>query len=203
MDDRSTRERVLDVAERRFAEQGFHGTSLADICGEVGIAKSSLLHHFASKRRIYAEVLERIAAELRDLHDQAMAAEGDAAARLRDLVARHLAWTRRRPDYNQLMLRELIDNQARPGAVRRWVLKPVLDDMAALVAEAQAGGGAVPADPMLFLFHLVGGIAYVAAGRSTIAGIMGMPDEAALMDRYADHVRRSVEEFLGRAPGER
>jgi AcrR family transcriptional regulator len=80
MDDRSTRERVLDVAERRFAEQGFHGTSLADICGEVGIAKSSLLHHFASKRRIYAEVLERIAAELRDLHDQAMAAEGDAAA---------------------------------------------------------------------------------------------------------------------------
>jgi hypothetical protein len=83
------------------------------------------------------------------------------------------------------------------------VLKPVLDDMAALVAEAQAGGGAVPADPMLFLFHLVGGIAYVAAGRSTIAGIMGMPDEAALMDRYADHVRRSVEEFLGRAPGER
>lgn len=195
-DTRSTPERVLDVAERLFAERGFAGASLADICGEVGIAKSSLLHHFPSKRRIYAGVLARIAGDLEAMLAEARQMDGEPAERFRHMIALHLHWTRRRPDYNQLMLRELIDNAERAGQVRHWVLKPVLDEMAALIAEAQEQGAPGSIDPKLFLFHTVGGIAYVMAARLTLAGITGESDIDAMIERYCDFVIRSIDTAL-------
>jgi TetR/AcrR family transcriptional regulator len=193
---RATPERVLDVAERLFAERGFAGASLADICGEVGIAKSSLLHHFPSKKRIYAGVLARIVGDLEAMLAEARQMDGEPAARFRHMIALHLHWTRRRPDYNQLMLRELIDNAGRASQVRHWVLKPVLDELAGLVAEAQGKGAMGAVDPMLFLFHTVGGIAYVMAARLTLAGITGETDIDAMVERYCDFVIQSIDAAL-------
>jgi len=192
-DARSTAEHVLDAAERLFAEHGFSGASLADICGEVGIAKSSLLHHFPSKKRIYAAVLARIAADLEAMLAEAKQMHGEAAARFRHMIALHLHWTRRRPDYNQLMLRELVDKTDHASQVRNWVLKPVFDEMAALITEALEQGALRPIDPMLFLFHTVGGIAYVMAARLTLAGITGETDIDALIERYCDFVMLSID----------
>ena len=200
-DARGTAEHILDAAERLFAERGFAGASLADICGEVGIAKSSLLHHFPTKKRIYAGVLARIAGDLEAMLAEARQMRGEPQERLRHMIALHLHWTRRRPDYNQLMLRELLDNGERASQVRHWVLKPVLDELAALVAEAQEREGDGPAPPgasdaMLFLFHTLGGIAYVMAARLTMAGITGESDIDAMIERYCDFVMRSLEPAL-------
>ncbi len=195
-DARGTAERVLDAAERLFAERGFSGASLADICGEVGIAKSSLLHHFSSKKKIYSGVLARIAGDLEAMLAEAKQMDGEPVERFRHMIALHLHWTRRRPDYNQLMLRELIDNADRASQAKHWVLKPVLVELAALIAEAQEQGALGSVDPMLLLFHTVGGISYVMAAQPTLAGITGETDTEALIERYCDFVVRSIDTAL-------
>jgi AcrR family transcriptional regulator len=54
-----TRERILDVAERLFADRGFPATPLRDITNEASVNLASVNYHFGSKEGLLAAVLER------------------------------------------------------------------------------------------------------------------------------------------------
>lgn len=45
------RQRILAVAERLLARNGWRSTSLAQIAREAGVTSAGLLHHFASKEQ--------------------------------------------------------------------------------------------------------------------------------------------------------
>jgi AcrR family transcriptional regulator len=55
-----SRERLLDVAERLFAEKGYTTVKLKDIASALGIAHASLYHHVPQgKEQLFIEVMER------------------------------------------------------------------------------------------------------------------------------------------------
>jgi AcrR family transcriptional regulator len=56
---RSPRERLLDCAERLFAEHGVEGVSLRAINSEAGLSPAALHYHFGSKRALTEALLER------------------------------------------------------------------------------------------------------------------------------------------------
>ena len=54
------RERVLNVAERLFAQRGYNAVTLRDIAAEIGIRHTSLYHHVpGGKEELFIEVTER------------------------------------------------------------------------------------------------------------------------------------------------
>src|SRR3989442_1068849 len=56
----STRDAILDAAERCFADRGFAGVSMREIAAEAGLRnQASLYHHFADKRALYEATLAR------------------------------------------------------------------------------------------------------------------------------------------------
>jgi len=61
-----TRERLLDVAERLFAESGYSATSVRDITRVAECNLASVNYHFGGKHNLYLEVLRRRMASLRD-----------------------------------------------------------------------------------------------------------------------------------------
>src|SRR3954469_1733515 len=52
-----TRDRILDTAFRLAARDGLEGLSLAGLAGELGMSKSGLFAHFASKEELQLEML--------------------------------------------------------------------------------------------------------------------------------------------------
>jgi AcrR family transcriptional regulator len=54
-----TRERILDTAERLFAEQGISGTSLRTLTAEAEVNLAAVHYHFGSKERLLDAVIER------------------------------------------------------------------------------------------------------------------------------------------------
>jgi AcrR family transcriptional regulator len=54
-----TAQRIMDVAEELFAEQGYDGTSLRQIAERAALKQPGLYNHFAGKQALYEAVLFR------------------------------------------------------------------------------------------------------------------------------------------------
>jgi len=55
----STRDRILDTAERLFAEQGFHVATLRQITQEAGVNLAAVNYHFGSKQALMRAIFKR------------------------------------------------------------------------------------------------------------------------------------------------
>lgn len=53
------RGRILDAAEQRFIEDGFHGASMADIATTAGISAGLIYRYFDSKSAIVKAIIDR------------------------------------------------------------------------------------------------------------------------------------------------
>lgn len=62
----ATRERILDAAEKLFAERGFYGVSVRDVTGAAEVDVALVAYHFGSKQGLLDAVLLRRAAELNE-----------------------------------------------------------------------------------------------------------------------------------------
>ena len=67
-----TAARILDAAEAVFAEAGFQGASLREIARRAEIQQPGLYNHFASKRDLYAAVLDRALTPMATAMSEAM-----------------------------------------------------------------------------------------------------------------------------------
>ena len=95
----------MRVAARLFAEQGYQGTSLADLAEELGIQKPSLYHHIASKEDLLWEVAVEGARAFHEALD-AVPAGAPAAERIRLALRAHLAVVAGQLDVATVFVRE-------------------------------------------------------------------------------------------------
>jgi AcrR family transcriptional regulator len=66
------RQQIVDAAVQVFARSGYTSGSLREVAKRVGLTPAGLLHHFASKEELYAEVI-------RQRDERVRAAAGDPA----------------------------------------------------------------------------------------------------------------------------
>lgn len=113
-----TRDALLRAAREAFTNQGFAGTSIAEVVGAAGTTKGALFHYFSSKEQLFLEVWTALQLEM-----DTAAREAAAAARSKtDPYAAFLAGCRvyldwaMRPDYQSIVL---IDGPSVLG-MARW-----------------------------------------------------------------------------------
>jgi AcrR family transcriptional regulator len=82
-----TRDLILNAAESLFAQQGYQATTIKNVAEKVGVQGPALYKHFASKRALFEEVLERLFAPFAALLDSA-ASQGWSQ---REIMRQHLA----------------------------------------------------------------------------------------------------------------
>jgi len=56
---RTTKDKLMDAAEKLFARRGFHAVSLRDITSDAGVKLALVNYHFGTKKKLLAEVIER------------------------------------------------------------------------------------------------------------------------------------------------
>ena len=73
---------ILEVAVAAFIEYGYDATSMGVLADRLGLSKSAIYHHFASKDEILERALDQALRALERVADEAEASGGSAADRL-------------------------------------------------------------------------------------------------------------------------
>ncbi|MGX5695686.1 TetR/AcrR family transcriptional regulator [Agromyces soli] len=132
------RQGILDIAVAAFNEFGYDATSMGVLAERLGLSKSAVYHHFASKDEILDQALDAALSGLEAVVDGVDASAGRAADRL-DLVLRgavHVLVAQLPSVTLLLRVRGNTEVERRALARRRDFDRRVT----AIVAEAQAEG---------------------------------------------------------------
>jgi len=173
------RGRLIDAAGRAFAERGFEGASIRDICGQAGANVAAVNYHFGDKLSLYVACLERAQCSESSQTLQAADPSLPPEARLHAFVRGMLAAQGdpdRPPWHNALMLREILD-------------------------EIVPGVSATPHAGWPVGFSVVSQVLFYAVHRPVVRILMGEPEYGALdIDFLAEHITRFSLAALGRGP---
>jgi AcrR family transcriptional regulator len=131
----STRDLILDAAERRFAERGFAAVSVREIAADAGLRnQASLYHHFHHKRALYEAVLTRGVEPILALLAESAATPGHQGYG-EAFVDRLVVYLADRPHLPRLIQRAVLeDRRYLPSALPR-LLKPLYEQGVRVLAE--------------------------------------------------------------------
>lgn len=82
---RERRIQIVDIAAQLFAEKGYHGTGVAEICDKTGLGKGSLYYHIESKENLLHLIHDRVMDEVLESAENIRSLDVDASNKLRML----------------------------------------------------------------------------------------------------------------------
>ncbi len=60
MEEKNTKEKILEEALKLFAKSGYKGTSMNEIAAQIGVSKAALYKHYSSKQEILDSIVKRM-----------------------------------------------------------------------------------------------------------------------------------------------
>jgi AcrR family transcriptional regulator len=148
------RTQLMNYAARRFAENGYHPTSVAEIVSGLGVGKGVFYWYFSSKEELMFELLKEAQHDLRRRQQQAIGDEPDPVERIALGMRASMAWfAENRHLFNLFQFAETEDRFS--GAMRRG--KDVaVGDLVRHVKEGIVEGRVRDADPLMLTHAILG-----------------------------------------------
>ncbi|MEM0954746.1 MAG: TetR/AcrR family transcriptional regulator [Pseudomonadota bacterium] len=192
----TTREQLLATAEQLFAEKGFYGASIATIAKELGLTKQALLHHFGNKEKLYGEVLSalsaRLAAGINNIRQQRL----PPGEQLEEMLLAQYREQMTNQNAARLIMRELLDNEARADQAGNWYLKDYLEELVETARAASPGAKPSRAAALALVYQLLGAAHYFAISQPTLVNIFGKATLNRTRQQFEAQLRAIVQASL-------
>lgn len=153
------RERILQTAARAFSLRGYRKTRMVDIISELGIAPGTLYRSFPTKRQLFLEVINLLAAWMVEHVEGQVAEEQDPVKRNLLRVSGFLGLRRLSPDLLTIVRAEALSEDADVRNLVRHMYQQLLATITEdFESVAQSGKSPLFLDPELTSYALLGAI---------------------------------------------
>jgi TetR/AcrR family transcriptional regulator len=179
---------ILHAAEQLFADRGFGAVSIQAVAQVAGVSKANVFHHFGSKEGLYLQVLRSVCQRAAPLLRALVAEEEDFPTRLSHFAKAHLAYLLAHPGTMRLLLRELLESDARRGGqeLAEQAVGENFSRLTAILREGQRRGELRSAvDPAIAATLLVGGHVFLFQTRPLLRHLKGV-GFADVPERYSE-----------------
>jgi TetR/AcrR family transcriptional regulator, fatty acid metabolism regulator protein len=157
------RKLILDAAVRVFARSGYHGSRVAEIAEEAGVAHGLLYHYFDSKEQVLQAIFRENWGELLDRFRAVESSEEPAGVKLAGVAKILLRTWRNDPDLVTVMVREVARSQHLQGQVDE--VREAFAIVQRVVEQGQSEGAfRRDVDPRLASWIVYGGLEEVLTG---------------------------------------
>jgi len=112
-------EEIMAIATKLFAERGYEGVSVRDICSSLGANCSIISYYFGGKAGLYREILKQQLRSWEELLERTTVDGADSRQDFENFFEDVLRLRRQSPAFASLMLRESVF----PSAAYKDVLK--------------------------------------------------------------------------------
>jgi AcrR family transcriptional regulator len=144
----------MDVAAARFAERGYHPTSVAEIVRAIGVGKGVFYWYFSSKEALFLELLREAQQDLRRSQSAAIGDEADPVRRIELGIRASLSWLEEHRPLFKLFEFAATEDRFAP-ALRRGQQVAVAD-VVRHVKDGIVEGRIADGDPELLTYAVVG-----------------------------------------------
>jgi len=153
---RERKQQLVDAAMALFTDRGYAATRISDICDRAGVAKGLFYWYFPTKVDLFSELARTMRQRLRRAQADAMDPDTSALARIRAgseasvrFIVDHAHW---------FALVEIERADPAIAEALRGTSRIYLDDVRALIEEAQRSGEIDDRDAGLLAFGVMGAV---------------------------------------------
>lgn len=150
------REQILQVAGGLFADQGYHRTTVGDVCETLGVGKGVFYWYFESKEALFSELLESALFNLRKSQQAAIENVTHPVERIEKGIRASIDFFRTQSEVLSLIRIAGREEQFQ-GLVHKGH-QVVVSDTETHIKEGQAGGHIRGGDPELMAHGILGAI---------------------------------------------
>lgn len=188
----TTRDLILDAAQALFAQRGFSATPIKEIAAGAGVNSALLYYYFADKETLYRAMLSRVVETL--LASLASRLEGvtDPAEAIRRFAAAQTEAILQNPLFPRLILRELLDHDAKHAheKIASLVGRGLLPLVQVIENGQRTGVFRPDVEPRFAAISTIGQVMYFFVAHPAVAVLLGadpgpLPPET--VRRFARH----------------
>ena len=157
---RERRRQLMEFATRRFAERGYHPTSVAEIVEGLGVGKGVFYWYFDSKEELFLEILREAQLDLRRAQRAAIEDECDAIRKIEMGIRSSMQWSAEHRDVHKLF--QFASTEERFAPALRKGGEVAANDVITIIKEGIAENVIRDSDPVVLAHAVVGVTTYLA-----------------------------------------
>ena len=155
-----TATKILQTATEMFAEKGFGGSTMDELCARSGANKASIYYHFGDKAGLYEAALTELFKSVVEPVLQAVAQAQGTVEKLHAFIAAFAENASQTPTMPAILMREIAGGGMNMPLAAREQMQRLLFALKVILQDGEKTGRFKPSDPLTTHFMILGSLCF-------------------------------------------